>query len=70
MTSSKNGLVITIVVVFAVVAGVGFGLKFLIGQLSQVIQKTRDEEEAQTEEASNNATADSEAAPAEPAQAS
>ncbi len=62
MTTSKTGLLVTILVVLVVVALVGFGLRFLINRLVHTVQakRARDEEEAEEEDAE----ADSEAATA------
>lgn len=62
MTSSKTGLLLTILGVFVVVGLAGFGLRFLITKLVNTVQttKARDEEEAQQQEA--NEPASSEAA--------
>lgn len=53
MTSSRNGLIVTILVVLIVVGITGYGLWFLISKLAHVVQKTRenDAEEAERAEA-------------------
>ncbi|ATY66067.1 ubiquinone biosynthesis methyltransferase coq5 [Cordyceps militaris] len=58
MTSSKTGLLLTILGVFVVVGLAGFGLRFLITKLVNTVQttKARDEEEAQQQEANEPAT--------------
>lgn len=69
MTSSKTGLLLTIVVVFVVVGLVGYGLHFLISQLVRTVQNTKardEEEQAEQAEAEEQHNSDAAIASTEP----